>query len=264
MKTSKIILSVVVVVVIAVIAAGVFLASSLDGLVESAIEKAGTQVTKTRVEVGGVKLTLSSGEGTISNLEVDSPAGFSRKQIFTLGEVTVAVDPKTVTEKVVVIDKVLIKAPQIFYEINDKGDANVDVLKKNVEQATAGLQSSDKSSDSSDGEEVKLIIRKFVIEGAEVDARIAALGGKDISANLPRIEFNDLGKDSGGATAGEIAEKVVNVLISKTTKAIADKGLQQYLGKSADEAKAEIEKKAKDALSDKLGDQLGDKLKGLF
>ena len=258
-------LSIIIAVLLAiVIGAGVFLFSSLDGLVKTGIEKAGTQVTQTKVSVGGVKLTLSSGQGTISNLEVDSPAGFSRKQIFTLGEVTVAVDPKTVTDKVVVIDKVLIKAPQIFYEINDKGDANVDVLKKNVEQATAGLQSSGKSSDSSGGEEVKLIIRKFVIEGAEVDARIAALGGKDISANLPRIEFNDLGKDSGGATAGEIAEKVVNVLISKTTKAIADKGLQQYLGKSADEAKAELEKKAKDALSDKLGDQLGDKLKGLF
>ena len=257
-------LSIIIAVLLAiVIGAGVFLFSSLDGLVKAGIEKAGTQVTQTKVSVGGVKLTLSSGQGTISNLEVDSPAGFSRKQIFTLGEVTVAVDPKTITDKVVVIDKVLIKAPQIFYEINDKGDANVDVLKKNVEQATAKLQSSDKSSDSS-GEEVKLIIRKFVIEGAEVDARIAALGGKDISANLPRIEFNDLGKKSGGATAGEIAEKVVNVLISKTTKAIADKGLQQYLGKSADEAKAELERKAKETVIEKLGDQVGDTLKGLF
>lgn len=261
MKSSKILVITVAAVVI-IAAATLFLFSSLDSLVKSAIEKAGTQVTQTRVGVGGVKLTLSSGEGTISNLEVDSPAGFTRKQIFTLGEVTLAVDPKTITEKVIVIDKVFIKAPQIFYEINDKGDANVDVLKKNVEQATASLQSSDKSSSS--GEDVKLIIRKFVIENAEVDARIAALGGKDISANLPRIEFNDLGKDTGGATASEIAEKVVNVLISKTTKAIADKGLQQYLGKSVDEAKAELEKKAKEAVTDKLGDQVGDTLKGLF
>ena len=259
------ILSIIIAVLLAiVIGAGIFLYSSLDGLVKAGIEKAGTQVTQTKVAVGGVKITLSSGQGTISNLEVDSPAGFSRKQIFTLGEVTVAVDPKTVTDKVVVIDKVLIKAPQIFYEINDKGDANVDILRKNVQQATAGLQSSDKSSDSDGGEEVKLIIRKFVIEGAEVDARIAALGGKDLSANLPRIEFNDLGKDTGGASAAEIAEKVTSVLISKTTKAVADMGVQQYLGKSADEAKAELEKKAKDAVSDKLGDQLGDKLKGLF
>jgi len=259
MKVFKIIL---IAGVIIVAAAAAFLFSSLDGLVEAGIEEAGTKVTQTRVEVGGVKLTLSSGEGTISNLEVDSPAGFSRKQIFTLGEVTVAVDPKTLTEKVVVIDKVIIKAPQIFYEINDKGDSNLDVLKKNVQKATAGMSSSEKSSSSSEG--VKLIIRKLVIEGAEVDARIAALGGKDLSANLPRIELNDIGKSSGGASAGEIAEKVTNILISKTTTAIAEMGVQQYLGKTAEEAKAKLQEKAKGAITDKLGDQLGGKLKGLF
>jgi len=257
MKALKIILMAGVVLVIAAV---VFLFSSLDSLVEAGIEKAGTRVTQTRVEVGGVKLTLSSGEGTISNLEVDSPAGFSRKQIFTLGEVTVAIDPKTITEKVVVIDKVFIKAPQIFYEINDKGDSNLDVLKKNVEAATAAMSSSAKDS----GDDVKLIIRKLVIEGAEVDARIAALGGKDLSANLPRIELNNIGKASGGASAGEIAEKVTKILISKTTKAIAEMGVQQYLGKTAEEAKAKLQEKAKGAITDKLGEQLGDKLKGLF
>jgi len=260
MKMLKIIL---VAGVVIVVAAGVFLFSSLDGLVEAGIEKAGTEVTQTRVEVGGVKLTLSSGEGTITNLQVDSPAGFSRKKIFTLGEITVAIDPETVTDNVVVINKVIIKAPQIFYEINDKGDSNLDELKKNVQKATAKLGSSD-SAASSSGEEVKLIIRKLIIEGAEVDARIAALGGKDISANLPRIELTDIGKASGGASAGEIAEKVTKILISKTTTAIAKMGVQQYLGQSAEEAKAKLQEKAKGAITDKLGDQLGDKLKGLF
>ncbi len=259
MKALKVILIAGVIIVVAV---GVFLFSSLDGLVEAGIEKAGTQVTQTNVEVGGVKLTLSSGEGTISDLQVASPTGFSRKQIFTLGEVSVAVDPKTVTDKVVIIDRVIIKAPQIFYEINDKGDSNLDVLKKNVQKATAGMGSSDKAPSS--GEEVKLIIRKLVIDGAEVDARIAALGGKDLSANLPRIELNDIGQSSGGASAGEVAEKVTKILISKTTTAIAEMGVQQYLGKSAEEAKAQLQEKAKGVITDKLGDQLGGKLKGLF
>jgi len=258
----KILSIIITAVVVIAIAAGVFLFSSLDGLIEAGIEKAGTEVTQTKVEVGGVKLTLSSGEGTISDLQVASPAGFSRKQIFTLGSVTVAVDPKTVTENVVVIDKVIVKSPQIFYEINDKGDSNLDVLKQNVQKATAGLKSDGESKES--GNEVKLIIRKFVIDGAEVDARIAALGGKDLSANIPRIQLNDLGKDDGGATAGEIAEKVTKVLISKTTTAVAELGAQQYLGKTAEEAKAALEEKAKGAITDKLGDQLGDSLKGLF
>lgn len=256
MKISRVIGAGAATLVVIVIAAGVYLWSSLDSLVEAAIEKYGSQITQTRVEVGGVKLALTSGEGTIRGIEVGSPTGFSRKQIFTLDRVSVAVDPKTVTEDVVVIDKVLIQAPQIFYEINDKGQSNVDILKKNVQQATAGKA----KSESTDSKQVKLIIRKLIIDKGEIDARIAALDNKDLSANLPRIELTDIGKNSGGATPAEVAEKVANVLIEKIGPAVAGLGVQQYLGKSAEDAKAQLKEKADKA----IGDQVGDKLKGLF
>jgi len=263
MKVAKTLSIIIAIVVALFIAAVVFLYSNLDSLVETAIEKAGTEVTQTRVEVGGVKLELASGEGTISGLQVDSPAGFSRQQIFTLGQVTVGVDPNTITEDVVVINKVLIKAPQIYYEINDKGDSNLDELKQNIQKLTAGKQKS-----SEPGKDVKLVIRKLVIEGAELDARVAALGDKDLSANIPTITLNNIGEESGGASAAEVAEKVSRVLIEKATTAVAEMGVQQYVGKSVEEAKAQLEQKAKDALKDKMGDgvtdELGDKLKGLF
>jgi hypothetical protein len=256
MKTTKVLGIGVAALVVIVIAAAVYLWSSLDSLVEAAIEKYGSQVTQTRVEVAGVKLALTSGEGTIEGTQIGNPAGFSRKHIFTLANVSVAIDPKTVTEEVVVINKVLIQAPQVFYEINDKGQSNVDALKKNVQQATAGTG---KAADS-DTKEVKLIIRKLIIDKGEIDARIAALGDKDLSANLPRIELTDIGKQSGGATPAEVAEKVANVLIEKVGPAVAGLGVDQYLGKTADEAKAQLKERAEKA----VGGQVGDKLKGLF
>ena len=256
MKIAKVLsIGVISVLIIGVVVVA-YLWSSLDGLVEAAIEKYGSQTTQTRVEVGGVKLALTSGEGTIEGIQIASPSGFSRPQIFTLGKISVKVDPKTVTEEVVVIDQILIKAPQIFYEINDKGSSNVDVLKSNVKQATG---SSSKAS-SGDGKQVKLIIRKLIIEEGEVDARIAALGDKDLSANLPRIELTDIGKKSGGATPAEVAEKVANILIKKIGPAVAELGVQQYLGQSAEEAKAKLKESAEKAIEDKVGD----KLKGLF
>jgi len=258
MKTAKVVGIGVAAVVVVAIAGGVYLWSSLDSLVEAAIEKYGSQATQTRVEVAGVKLALTSGEGSIRGIQIDSPAGFSRKQLFTLDNVTVAIDPKTVTDDVVVIDKILIQAPQVFYDINDKGESNLDVLKKNLQQASGGKSKS--KAEASDGKEVKLIIRKFIIEKGEIDARIAALGDKDLSANLPRIELTDIGKKSGGATPAEVAKKVANVLISKVGPAVANLGVQQYLGKSADEARAKLKEGATKAVEDKVGD----KLKGLF
>lgn len=256
MKTAKVLGMGVATLAVVIIAAVVYLWSSLDSLVEAGIEKYGSQVTQTRVEVAGVKLALTSGEGSIQGITIDSPAGFSRKQLFTLGNVSVAIDPKTITEDVVVIDKILIQAPQIFYEINDKGTSNVDVLKNNVQQASSGKA---KASDS-DARQVKLIIRKLIIEKGEIDARIAALGDKDLSANLPRIALTDIGKNSGGATPAEVAEKVAKVLIEKVGPAVAELGVQQYLGKTAEEAQAQLKERAEKA----IGDKVGDKLKGLF
>lgn len=259
MKISKVLGLGVAALVIVIIAAGIYLWSSLDSIVEAAIEKHGSAVTQTRVEVAGVKLELTSGKGSIQGITVDSPAGYTRPQVFTLDNIAVAIDTKTVTNDVVVIDEILIQAPQIFYEINDKGVANVDVLKNNVSKSTAG-SSKEAAKSEGEGKDVKLIIRRLVIDKTEADARVAALGNKDISVNLPKIVMTNIGKKKGGASPAEIAEQVTSVLIKKVSKAVADQGMQQYLGKSADEAKAQLQEKADKA----IGDKLGDDLKGLF
>ena len=261
MKTTKMVGIGVAGLVVIIIVAAVYLWSSLDSLVEAAIEKYGSQATQTKVEVAGVKLALTSGEGSIQGVQVGNPSGFTRKNIFTLGEISVAIDPKTVTNDVVVIDKILIQAPQVFYEINDKGKSNVDVLKSNLQSASTGKPDKAADSDTSESKEVKLIIRKLIINKGEIDARIAALGDKkDMSANLPRIELTDLGKKSGGATPAKVAEEIVNVLIKKTGSAVAELGVQKYLGATAEEAKAKLKAQAEEA----IGDQVGDKIKGLF
>ncbi len=270
MKIVKIIGGLVAVLVLVIVAAIVFLWSNLDSIIEQVMEEQGTKVTQTKVDVDGVKLELTSGKGSIKGIAIDAPAGFSRPQIFTLDKISVAVDPKTVTRDVVVIDKIHIEAPQIFYEIDKNGLANLDVLSKNINEFSskfkkAGGSSGSTSSTSESDKEVKLIIRKLIIDKTEVDARIAALDNKDISANLPRIELNNLGQSQGGASPAEIAEQVTSILVKKVTKAIADKGIQQYLGKNVEEVEAELKAKAESQVKDKLGDKLdGSGLKGLF
>jgi hypothetical protein len=238
-----------------VVVAAVYLWSSLDSLVAGAIEKYGSQVTQTPVEVEGVELALTSGAGAIRGIRVGNPAGFSRDHIFTLGNVSVAVDTQTVTEPVVVINEVLIQAPQVFYEINSQGQSNIDLLKQNIQQATAGSG----GAAQAEGEETKLIIRKLVIEGGEIDARIAALGNKDLSANLPRIQMTGIGEKSGGASAAEVAQQVGNVLISKVGPAVSGLGVDKYLGKTAEQAKALLEGGVQDSIKEKA-----EGLKGLL
>ena len=72
----KLLISLVVLTVIIVVGA-YFLIGNLDNIVKAAIEKYGSEVTQTSVDVGGVKIGLSDGLGSISDLKVGNPKGFS-------------------------------------------------------------------------------------------------------------------------------------------------------------------------------------------
>jgi hypothetical protein len=254
MKTANKIGAGIAAVVVIVVVAAVYVWSSLDSLVAGAIEKYGSQVTQTRVEVDGVEIALTSGAGSISGINVGNPAGFNREHIFTLSNLSVAIDTKTVTEPVVVINEVRIQAPQVFYEINDQGKSNIDALKQNMQQATAA------SGDTADsGGETKVIISKLIIDQGKIDARIAALGDKGLSAKLPRIELTDIGKKSGGASAAEVAKQVSDALISRVGPAVSGLGVDKYLGKTAEQAKAVLEGGVQDTIKEKAGG-----LKGLL
>jgi len=254
------------VVVLLVVAGGLFFVwSSLDGIVKTAIETYGSEATQTQVSVADVKLKLEDGAGSISGLNVGNPSGFTDSHIFKLGSISTKIDTATVTENPVVIDELIISAPQVFYEINKAGASNLDALKKNLGPLSDSSASS--SEKPASGDELKMVIRKLVVEKGQASMRIAALGDKQQSVSLPRIQLTDVGKKSGGATALEVAQVLSNAMLKNVQGAVMGAGVQQYLGKSADELKKNLNKQAVEKLGGATGgtgDPLGGAMKGLL
>ena len=254
------------VVVLLVVAGGLFFVwSSLDGIVKTAIETYGSEATQTQVSVADVKLKLEDGAGSISGLNVGNPSGFTDSHIFKLGSISTKIDTATVTENPIVIDELIISAPQVFYEINKAGASNLDALKKNLGSSSDASASS--SEKPASGDELKMVIRKLVVDKGQASMRIAALGDKQQSVSLPRIELTDVGKKSGGATALEVAQVLSNAMLKNVQGAVMGAGVQQYLGKSADELKKNLNKQAVEKLGGATGGaggQLGGAMKGLL
>ena len=234
-----------------------FMLSNLDGIVKDAIQVYGSEATKTNVTVADVKIKLEAGEASIAGLNIGNPNGFSDPNIFELGSISTRIDTATVTENPIVIDEIIISAPKVVYEINKSGVSNADVLKKNL---GAGGSSSSSSSDSS-ADELKMIIKRLVVEGSQAKVRIAALGDQQQSVTLPRIVMTDIGKKSNGATAAEVAQQLSSKLLSNVKGSVAKLGVDKYLGKSADAFK----KQALDKMGGAgAGGAAGDAIKGLF
>lgn len=236
--TSKVLIAVGVLAVIA--AAGLFfLFSRLDRIVAAAIEKYGSEVTGTKVEASSVSLRLKTGEGSIRNLSVGNPAGFTTPKAFRLEDITIAFDTGSITGNPLVIDKVTVLAPRITYEIDQAGRSNIGEIRKRVETG-GGKKPSGKQTGGEGGR--KIVIRHLVIENGEVSVQAAALPGKPVIVALPRIVLSNLG-GKGGDTPGAIARQVAEPLLSQATQAAARTGVQRYLGEGAPDVKKAIEEK---------------------
>ena len=263
---NKIIMAIAAVLVL-MIGAMAYIWSNLDGMVKDAIQTYGSEATQTEVRVGDVKLELEAGKASITGLTVANPVGFTDPNIFELGNIMTTIDTATIRQNLVVIDQLIIRSPLVVYEINQAGVSNVDVLKKNL--ATSPNKTSSHQANASQtetGDQIKMIIRKLVIEGGKAKVRIAALGKAEQTVNLPRIQLTDVGKKNGGVTAAELAQILSSKLLGNVKNSVASLDVSKYMGKSADAFKKAAMQQAgtvKDSMGGAAG-AVGDGLKGLF
>ncbi len=232
----KIIIFVVLAFVLVIAGIVVYVLTNLNSIVKAAIEKYGSEATKTAVRVSSVKIDLRNGEGAILGLKVANPDGYSFPSIITLANIAVRIEASSVTSSPIAIDNILISGPEVFYEVKENGVANVDVLKKNI--TSSAPPSKEQPQKRSKGKEIKITVKKLVFEKGKVHVRIAKLADKPYTVDLPRLELTDIGKNVG-ATPAEIGRIVATALAEETAKAVAKtqgerlirKGAEDYLNK---------------------------------
>lgn len=205
-------------IVVILLGAG-YLYTHLDRIVAAAIEKYGTAAAQTDVTVSGVNLAPFSGSGGMSNLAVANPKGFSSSKAISLGSIKVTVDPHSIAGTgPIVIHQIAIEKPAVSYELNNSGDSNLQTIQHNAQAYANGLQgggsSSSASASSSGGKSApgrKLIIEDLQINSGQLSISQTSLP-KPLSTTLPNIHLTNIGKDSGGVTAAQVASQLLNTV----------------------------------------------------
>ena len=246
-----------VVIVIVIAAAIYYVLGNLDSIVESAIEKHGSEALKTSVDVGSVSIQLKEGAAQINDLTIDNPKGFDTDYLFFMGTTRVQLDVKRISAELIVIKEVLLDGPSVNYELSMKG-SNVDALLKNLESASGGSA----ESSSADSSGPKLIIENFIFSNGEVVATSNVMKEKSLETKLPKIHMTNLGGSSGG-TPEEITKQVVNELLREIAKAARKLDLNSLMNEEM------LKELGKGKLNEATGGALEnegavDKLKKLF
>lgn len=260
MKKTKIILSILggVVVLIAIVV--FFLIQNLNGIVKTAIEKYGTEAAGTPVRVQKVKLELREGRGTVSGLTVGNPQGFSRQPIFRLGQITVALDIRSLTSDLPVVKLIKIGAPSFRYEVDARGRTNLGELQRNIKQFSAVQKQKEKTAPKkSKSAGPHLLIKRLSIQGGQGILDLRAVGGKTMEAKLPPIALTDLGGRQG-ISPSALGRTILNALVTDLQQTAVRQGAEQVIRQKLGGAAGKLEEQ----MNKKLGPGAGGALKKIL
>jgi uncharacterized protein involved in outer membrane biogenesis len=216
----------------------------LGSVVSAGVNKFAPAITGTKVTLAGASVNPLSGSGTLSGLVVSNPAGWSENNLCSLGKVHVDVAPFSILGSHIVIEEILIEAPEFNYETKLVA-SNVADLLKNIEKATGGGAAGKPQTES--GQPIKFEVKKFKLTGGKVRVGVGAAA---MTLPMPPIELTDLGTKEGGITPDQLAFAVMKNVTASIVSATAQAAGQ--LGKTGGAAAAEGVK------------QVGDAIKGLF
>jgi hypothetical protein len=219
-----------VLVLLLLVGGGVFwLNRNIDGIVKSAIEKYGSEMTGAKVSVAAVEIKPGDGRGVIRGLTVGNPAGFKTSHLMRADEIEVVLDIASITGDVITVKKIGVVAPDIIYE---KGDAmtNIEALQKNIADY---LGPAEKKKDTGSK---KLIVEELVIAAPKAQASAAFLDGKTVAVKLPTIALKHIGRDKGGVTPGELGNEIAGALKGRLSSAVSFDNLMKSAGKALDGA----------------------------
>ena len=201
-----------------------YLVSNLDSLIKAAIEKYGSAATQTAVTADSVKLSLSSGSGTISGLSIGNPPGFASPQALGVGAISVQLDTRSLPGNgPIVLRTINIAQPQINYEViggvsltGVSTSSNLLVIQNNVKNYAGRVAAAPPQGGTPARKE---IINDLYVTGGKINLIAnTVLHGKKVTVPLPAIHLTNIGRASGGATPAQIASQIINAITSQATK----------------------------------------------
>jgi uncharacterized protein involved in outer membrane biogenesis len=230
-----------------VVVAVVVLSFFLGGIVTAGVNNFGPKITQTKLTLGGASISPLTGSGTLSNLVVGNPQGWSENNLCSLGKIHLAVAPFSVLGDRILIHEIVIDAPEFNYETKLIA-SNVNDLLKNIEQATGGGKKDPAAAPTTkEGKPIRIEVKSFRLTNGKVRLGV---GGAGATLPMPPITLTDIGTKEGGVTPDQLAfavmKSVTSSIVTATASALGD------IGKTGGASAAEGVKKA------------GEALKGLF
>lgn len=177
--------------------------SNLDGIVERAIETAGSQAAGSDVRVDSVDVDLLAGSATVRGFTLANPPGYSDAAMLRFAELAVVMDLSSLDRDAMNLHIVSVTArdPHLLYELRG-GASNVDAMR----EAVASGEPPDADTASP---QMQLAIDSIIIEN------IGATVSSDLLPQPTEVDLGDVQLQDLRGTPNEIAQQVLRPLLTQ-------------------------------------------------
>ncbi len=183
------------VVVLFLVIAAIVTLLFLDSILKGSIEKIGSTVTKSKITIEKIDLSLLKGELLLENLKVGNPDGYKTDEAFSLSKVFVSLKPSSLLSDTIQIKEIQIIDPSLTFEVG-LGNTNLGTILENVNRfVPSGDPDKPKEKPEPDKTGKKVQIDHVVVKGGRVRLSAKILGGAALPIPLPGVELKDIGKE---------------------------------------------------------------------
>lgn len=186
----------------------------VGNLVRQGVNRIGPTVLQAPVVLEEATLGPISGLGTLTDLRIGNPAGWSSADALRVSRIQLHVKPFSVFQEPVEVNLLEIENIEVNYETKLIA-SNISDLLKNAEQSL-GLKGPE--TKTTDGRPIRLIVRKLVLEQGTVTL---SAGGQTLAIPLPEINLVDLGVKEGGLTPPELGFAILRSITANVVTASA-------------------------------------------
>ena len=178
----------IVLLLLLVVGVFVYVGYNTNSIVKNAIETIGTQYLGAPVKVKEVEIALQEGRGTLKELEIGNPPGYTGAYAMRFGTVSVEMDAAHSTAQLIVLKRVTIDGARAAAIANTPKDTNFRALSSNVPT-------------SSGSSTVKLIVDKLDLTNTQASVSSPLLT-RALEVNVPDEHLTDIGRSTNGVDVG--------------------------------------------------------------
>jgi hypothetical protein len=191
----------------------------LGSIVKAGVNRVGPQITQTTFVLNSAEISPFSGSGTLKELTIGNPKGWTTDHAFFLKEISINLVPGSIAGDHIVINSILIDNPEITYETTIT-NSNLQDLLKNIQQSAGGNQTAQTETktqtEAAPAKETKIEIKSFRLQNVTINI---AGAGKVYTVKIPDLIMNDLGSKEGGLTPAQLATAIVKEISVQAGKA---------------------------------------------